>query len=283
MVLKLSKRRVNATIILELKGRLVLGEESGLLRDTVREIITSDKPSTVILDISGMRYIDSAGVGELVTAFTNVKRVFGISLFLCHPLVRVQDLLQITKLITVFNIAVSVEEVLSGVPSKELRFACPVDTCQAWSLVHQGNEYQACSRCNSRYRFKRDHKVIDHMVMDSYPGEVVSFNPCGTPIITTSGFVDLFVTNMFERAWLTMDRRSRSAILDLTLAGSVTEKAVQELLRIVKTTDEGIGLIVLPALHPLSRLGDSAICGELAKARDIFGERRRGGLRLSLL
>jgi anti-sigma B factor antagonist len=281
MVLQISKRLVNATIILELKGRLTLGEESRLLRDTVLEVITFDKPSAVILDISGMRYIDSSGIGELVSAFTNVRNKLGSNLFLCHPLVKVKDLLQITKLITVFNIAVSVEEVLSGVPSKQVRFACPVYTCQAWSLVHQGSEYQACSRCNSRYRFKDGY--IDHMLIDSYPGEVVSFNPFGVPTMTTSGPVDLFVTNMFERAWLTMDRRNRSAILDLTSARDVTERAVQELLRIVKTTEDGIGLIVLPASHSLSRLGDSAICAELAKARDVFGEGRWGGLRLSLL
>src|SRR5215472_594497 len=148
MVLQISKRRVNTTIILELKGRLVLGAESRLLRDTVLEVITCDKPTRVILDISGMRYIDSSGVGELVTTFTNVKNRLGSNLFLCHPLVKVKDVLQITKLITVFNMAVGVEEVLTGVPSKEVRFACPVDTCQAWSLVHQSSEYRACSRCN---------------------------------------------------------------------------------------------------------------------------------------
>jgi anti-sigma B factor antagonist len=281
MTLRISKRLVNSTIILELKGRITLGEGHVLLREAVQEVVDFDKPRSVILDISGVRYIDSAGIGELVHVFTNVKNKIGIGVSLCHPLIKVMDLLQITKLISVFNIATSVEQVLSGVPSEEVKFACPVDTCQAWSLMNQNNEYQVCARCNSRYKFEAGR--IDHMLMDSYPGEVVSFNPLGIPIVTTSGTVDLFVTNMFERAWLTMDVRDRSAILDLTSAREVTAPAIRQLLRIVENTVGGIGLIVLPASHPLSSLEHSAIYTELSKARDLFRKRPGSTVRTTFL
>lgn len=282
MPLQITKRWVNSTIILELRGRITLGEGSTLLRNIVREVVDFDRPRSVILDISGAKAIDSSGIGELVSAYTVVRNRLGVGVSLCHPLIKILDLLQITKLATVFEMATSVEQVLSGVRSKDVSFACPVETCQAWSLIYSGIEYQACSRCKSRYRLKAG-SGIDHMLMDSYPGEFVSFNPMGTPTITTAGPVDLFVTNMFRRAWLAMDRKQRSAIFDLTPAREITELAVWELLRVTEDKWGGIGLIVIPASHLLSRIEHPAICTELRVAIAKLGGRSGSELRTAFL
>jgi anti-sigma B factor antagonist len=102
MSMKLSTREVNEVTILDLGDRITLGEESGRLRDTVRGIV--DKGSTkIILNLGEVSYIDSSGLGELVSAFTAVKRAGG-ELKLLNVTEKISDLLVITKLVTVFDV-----------------------------------------------------------------------------------------------------------------------------------------------------------------------------------
>jgi anti-sigma B factor antagonist len=102
MSMKLSTREVNEVTILDLGDRITLGEESGRLRDTVRGIV--DKGSKkIILNLGEVSYIDSSGLGELVSAFTAVKRAGG-ELKLLNVTEKISDLLVITKLVTVFDV-----------------------------------------------------------------------------------------------------------------------------------------------------------------------------------
>jgi anti-sigma B factor antagonist len=102
MSMTLSTREVNEVTILDLGDRITLGEESGRLRDTVRGIV--DKGSKkIILNLGEVSYIDSSGLGELVSAFTAVKRAGG-ELKLLNVTEKISDLLVITKLVTVFDV-----------------------------------------------------------------------------------------------------------------------------------------------------------------------------------
>ena len=95
-------RVVGGVTIVDLSGRIVLGEGSAGVRNLVRELI-SDGIRKILLNLRDVDYVDSSGLGELVCAFTSM-RSHGGELKLLHVTRRVRSLLQITKLISVFEI-----------------------------------------------------------------------------------------------------------------------------------------------------------------------------------
>jgi anti-sigma B factor antagonist len=100
--MKVATRQVDGVTILDLSGRITLGEGSVTLRDTVRDLLAKGSKN-ILLNLADISYIDSSGLGELVSAFTSVKNAGG-ELKLLKLTHKVQDLLQITKLYTVFDI-----------------------------------------------------------------------------------------------------------------------------------------------------------------------------------
>jgi anti-sigma B factor antagonist len=102
MSLKSSSRQVDGIAILDLSGRITLGEGSVVLRDTIREILGKGEKK-ILLNLGDVTYIDSSGIGELVSAYTAVRKEGG-ELKLLNLTKKVHDLLQITKLYTVFDV-----------------------------------------------------------------------------------------------------------------------------------------------------------------------------------
>jgi anti-sigma B factor antagonist len=88
--------------VVDVAGRITLGEGSSALRDTLREMVSKGQKK-VLLNLGEVSYIDSSGIGELVSAFTTVTNGGG-QLKLLNLTKRVKDLLQITKLYTVFDV-----------------------------------------------------------------------------------------------------------------------------------------------------------------------------------
>jgi len=102
MPLTIDTREVSHVSILDIKGRIVLGEEIRDLRDAVRSLVAQGKKK-IILNLAGVDYIDSSGVGELVGCFTTVRNAGG-ELKLLNLTQKVHDVLHVTKLYTVFDI-----------------------------------------------------------------------------------------------------------------------------------------------------------------------------------
>ena len=102
MTMKSSTRQVDGVTIVDLSGRITLGEGSIVLRDTVRDLIGKGNKK-ILLNLGDVNYIDSSGIGELVSAFTTVRNQGG-ELKLLNLTKKVHDLLQITKLYTVFDV-----------------------------------------------------------------------------------------------------------------------------------------------------------------------------------
>ena len=101
MNMLLKPRRLDDVVILVLSGRITIGEGTVVLRDTIRNLLDGGDRK-VLLNLADVDYIDSSGLGELVTAFTTVRNNGG-ELKLVNLTKRVHDLLQITKLLTVFE------------------------------------------------------------------------------------------------------------------------------------------------------------------------------------
>ena len=102
MSMKATNRQVEGVAVVDMSGRITLGEGSVVLRDTIRDLIGKGNKK-ILLNLGDVTYIDSSGIGELVSAFTAVRRENG-ELKLLNLTKKVHDLLQITKLYTVFDI-----------------------------------------------------------------------------------------------------------------------------------------------------------------------------------
>ena len=102
MSMKASTRQVDGVTIVDLSGRITLGEGSVVLRDTIKDLLGKGQKK-ILLNLGDVSYIDSSGIGELVSAFTSVRNQGG-ELKLLHLTKKVHDLLQITKVYTVFDI-----------------------------------------------------------------------------------------------------------------------------------------------------------------------------------
>src|SRR6202007_562462 len=100
--MKLNTRQVDGVTILDMSGRITLGEGSVQLRDAVRDLLGKGQKH-ILLNLGDVTYIDSSGIGELVSAFTTAKNQGG-ELKLLNLTRKVHDLLQITKLYTVFDV-----------------------------------------------------------------------------------------------------------------------------------------------------------------------------------
>jgi len=100
--MKASTRQVHDVTIVDLTGRITLGEGSSVLRDTVKDLAAKGQKK-ILLNLGDVSYIDSSGIGELVAAFTSVRNQGG-EMKLLHLTKKMHDLLQITKLYTVFDV-----------------------------------------------------------------------------------------------------------------------------------------------------------------------------------
>jgi anti-sigma B factor antagonist len=102
MALHATHRDAGAVTVVDLSGRITLGDGSALLRKTIRGLLEEQR-TKILLNLADVDYIDSSGIGELVSAYTAVKNRNG-ELKLLQLTKKVRDLLQITKLYTVFDV-----------------------------------------------------------------------------------------------------------------------------------------------------------------------------------
>jgi len=110
--MEIVERTVSDVTVLDLKGKMTLGEGDELLKDKINSLLASGKKK-LLLNLEGVPYIDSAGLGEVVRTYTTVSRQGG-SLKLLNLTKRIEDLLSITKLLTVFDTFDSEAEAISS-------------------------------------------------------------------------------------------------------------------------------------------------------------------------
>lgn len=100
MNLKIETRQVNGVTVVSCTGRIVFGEEATALRDALKKVLTASRK--VVLNLSGVAYIDSGGLGTLVGVYSSARSA-GADIKLTGLGQRIRDVLQITKLVTVFE------------------------------------------------------------------------------------------------------------------------------------------------------------------------------------
>ncbi len=102
MALKITSREVDGVTVAALDGRIVLGEESNALREKIKTLVAEGKKK-IVLNMDNITFIDSAGLGTLVASHHSAKAQ-GAGLKLCHLGTKFQEVLQITKLMTIFDV-----------------------------------------------------------------------------------------------------------------------------------------------------------------------------------
>jgi anti-sigma B factor antagonist len=108
----ITERQAGDVTILDLDGKVTIGEGSVALRSAIRRVLGEGK-NKILLNLGSVGYIDSSGIGELVSSFTAVNKEGG-TLKLLNLTEKIQDLLAITKLLTVFDVFESESEALSS-------------------------------------------------------------------------------------------------------------------------------------------------------------------------
>jgi anti-sigma B factor antagonist len=102
VALKMTDRVVDGVAVVAMEGRIVLGEESTALREKVKSFLASGQKK-IVLNMTNVTYIDSSGLGALVASHTSARSQ-GATLKLCNLGTKFQEILQVTKLVTVFEV-----------------------------------------------------------------------------------------------------------------------------------------------------------------------------------
>lgn len=110
--LNITERQAGDVTVLDMSGKITIGEGSVSLRTAVRRLLEEGK-RRILLNLAGVGYIDSSGIGELVSSYTAINKEGG-QLKLLNLTQKLQDLLTITKLLTVFDVYDSEAEALNS-------------------------------------------------------------------------------------------------------------------------------------------------------------------------
>jgi anti-sigma B factor antagonist len=112
MSVKVTVQEIDGVSVVALDGRIVLGEESGALRETVKKLMANGKKK-IVLNLANVTYIDSSGLGILVAAYASAKNQ-GASIRLCALGNKFREVLQITKLLTIFDVYDTLAEAIAS-------------------------------------------------------------------------------------------------------------------------------------------------------------------------
>ena len=110
--MKINRHEEGSVTIIEPKGKITIGEGDVLLREEISRLLQEEKKK-LVLDLGGVSYMDSAGVGELVSVYTSVKKRGGELKLSCLTR-KIKDLLQITQLMTIFDTYETTQEAVTS-------------------------------------------------------------------------------------------------------------------------------------------------------------------------
>jgi anti-sigma B factor antagonist len=111
--LNINERQAGDVTVLDLSGKITIGEGSVALRTAIRRLLEEGK-KRILLNLAGVSYVDSSGIGELVSSYTAIGKEEGGQLKLLNLTQKIQDLLTITKLLTVFDVYESEADALNS-------------------------------------------------------------------------------------------------------------------------------------------------------------------------
>lgn len=243
MSCRITPRYVDGVTILECVGRFSLGEGAALLRDEIKRHVLAGR-NQILLLLADISYIDSSGVGELVSGFTTVANSGG-QLKLLSPTKRVVDCLQITKLYTVFEVFDDENTAVRSYTAASYLFTCPVcqGSVRSYGLADLETRDHPCGACDVRFRLSpADASTLTARVRSmaavSYSNESIIVRSGRPYIVSIEGRLNLFSSRALRKLWLVIPS-PRRLIVDLALAVEIDESGRNALFELVSNSGRG--------------------------------------------
>jgi len=247
---KIARRSVGDVTILDLDGRSTLGEGARLFRETIRAVVSSGQKK-IIVNLSGMTYMDSAGNGELVSSFTTVLN-HGGSMVLLNPTKRISDLLQLQRLYTVFDVFVDEAEAIRHFEVSSLHCLCPIcGSRSSPALLGRLSSWrpQTCGNSNCSAQFTLALPVknsprdrIDTARIPTFTDEYFEI-VAGRPFrMVIAGRLNLFTSFGLSKLWGALP--SRVVLFDLQRATEITLGGSNALLSVIGRCGKDEGAVI---------------------------------------
>jgi len=256
MSFKINVRTCGEVNILELHGRLTLGEPGSILRNSVRSLIDAGSKK-LLLNLIDLSYVDSSGLEALMDVFMKAKLAGGV-LKMYYPTLNPRQLFKLTKLDSILLTKVDDEthaiNEVSEIPERELRCSCPIYGCNGWAPVRTLEETEfRCIICKSEFALShppRAEKQVPvkivrllNYLQDDIETRVSLLS--GPPfMIELVGRLELFSFNFLKKAWLGI-QPPRKAIFELSHATHISDKGRQALLDLFSTVGQDKAAILM--------------------------------------
>lgn len=206
MSLKLLQRIVGDVVVLDLDGRITLGEGSVVLRDTIKELLAQGKRK-ILLNLSEVNYIDSSGNGELTVALMRVRNQGGVIKIL-NPTKKIRDLLQITKMYTLWDVR---DGEAAALRSFEFSRICECPSCGESTRPECPVRFgpwleQFCSTCDAQFSVADKDKeqgllLVTKFRVRTYEGEYFEVVPGPPYMVRIVGRLNLFASAALDKVW----------------------------------------------------------------------------------
>ncbi len=245
--LKIMERHVDNVTILDMSG-LLIEPGDGTFRTTVDRLLQEGQQK-VLLNMEGIRYINSPGIGELVSATARARNAGAMLKMFSLPR-KVHDILQITKLYTVWETFDDEAAAIRSFLHEQLRCQCPLCGYFAMPALYGEKEWQpqTCANCRARFVVSSSESSPEEIVLvslqiQSYQEEYIEVIVCRPPIIRIVGRLDLFSSSALRKAWNVV-AAPRVVIVDLGQITDIDEKGRAALFTLLANPGEG-GRVVI--------------------------------------
>jgi anti-sigma B factor antagonist len=237
--MRIEERTLGDVFVLDLHGKVTLGEGSTQLRDRIDAILAAGTKN-IVLNFEDVPYIDSSGVGEIVRSFTVAHRRGG-RLRLCHLTKRLSDLLTITKLHTVFEVYENLEDLVADTSVLRLQATCPQCGPERWIRADLADEYQRCPACGLLFKIStsdpdsRDDRTgtLTAFRLPTYDREYIHVTLDEPSRVVVVGRLDLFTADTAEHA-VRMIRPPRRVLYSLESASDISPVGLAQLFRLCR-------------------------------------------------
>lgn len=249
-MLKISERLIGNVTILSIDGRIVLGEESVCLREKIRALMSIQK-KLIILNLGNITFIDSAGNGTVVAAHHSVKSQGGV-LKLCHLPIKLQEVWQINRLLTVFDTYDTEADAIKSFGFPLTYCLCPV--CRERSgpsfFEKPPSAQLTCgnSKCGAQFmvslsQSSENQASVNSLSFQTYEKEhfqIVSGAPFKLLVV---GRLDLFSSSALQKCWQALPS-PRRVLINLNLATEINDTGRKVLLDLLAGEESGSKIAV---------------------------------------
>jgi anti-sigma B factor antagonist len=238
MLLTISTRSVDDVIIVDLDGSITLGEESSALRDIIRKLLRENRKK-ILLNMAKVKYIDSGGNGTLVSAYTAARNENAILKFV-NLTRKIQDLFQVTKLFTVYEVFDDESSAIRSFQAPLQHCYCPV--CRTLAKPQfcgkDDSQIHSCGKYDSRFSVSYSQSpqrqlLVKRLLTQTYQSEYVEVF-CGTAFtVSIVGRLDPFSFPTLSRIWASIPT-PRKVLVDLRRTSEVDRAVANALLPLVE-------------------------------------------------